>query len=80
MDKREYSRARCPHKLAPMSQALCGAVFNIAGRVRDLARFDLGIDTKLRGYDLVRLRVKDVVQGDQVLPRAKVLQQETASP
>lgn len=46
----------------------------IAGRVRDLALFNLGIDSKLRGCDLVRLRVSDVVHGDQILSRAKVLQ------
>jgi len=31
----------------------------IAGRVRDLAMFDLAIDSKLRGCDVVRLRVED---------------------
>jgi hypothetical protein len=31
-------------------------------RVRDLALFDLGIDSKLRGCDLVKLRVRDLCQ------------------
>jgi len=35
-------------------------------RVRELALFDLGIDSKLRGSDLVSLRVRDVCHGDQV--------------
>jgi len=52
----------------------------IAGRVRDLALFNLGIDSKLRGCDLVRLRVSDVVHGDQLLTRAKVIQQKTGRP
>lgn len=52
----------------------------IAGRVRDLALFNLGIDSKLRGCDLVRLRVSDVAHGDQILSRAKVLQQKTGRP
>ncbi len=36
------------------------------GRVRELALFNLGIDRKLRGCDLVSLRVRDVSHGDQV--------------
>ena len=35
-------------------------------RVRELALFNLGIDSKLRGCDLVSLRVRDVCHGDQV--------------
>ena len=49
-------------------------------RTRDLALFDLGIDSKLRGCDLVRLRVGDVCHGDRVASRAIVLQQKTQRP
>ena len=52
----------------------------LAGRVRDLALFNLGIDSKLRGCDLVRLRVNDIVHGNQILSRAKVIQQKTGRP
>ena len=45
-------------------------------RTRDLAVFDLGIDSKLRGCDLVKLRVRDVCHGDRVASRAVVLQQK----
>jgi hypothetical protein len=48
-----------------------------SNRTRDLALFDLGIDSKLRGCYLVRLRVRDICHGDQVLPRAIILQQKT---
>ena len=34
------------------------------GRVRELALFNLGIDSKLRGCDLVALKVRDVCHGD----------------
>ena len=34
----------------------------LSGRVRDLALFDLAIDSKLRACDLVKLRVRDVSQ------------------
>ena len=52
----------------------------IAGRKRDLALFNLGIDSKLRGCDLVRLRVHDVAHGDQLLSRARVIQKKTGRP
>ena len=50
------------------------------GRIRDLALFDLGIDSKLRACDLVRLRVSDVSHGDHLSFRAMVLQQKTQRP
>ena len=48
--------------------------------VRDLAMFNLAIDSKLRGCDLVSLRVRDVTHGNQVLSRAMVLQRKTQRP
>lgn len=33
-------------------------------RVRELAMFDLGLDSKLRACDLVRLKVRDICHGD----------------
>ena len=41
---------------------------------------DLAIDSKLRGCDLVPLRVRDVAHGDHVLARATVIQQKTGRP
>ena len=49
-------------------------------RTRVLALFNLAIDSKLRGCDLVRIRVADVVHGSCVLSRAAVLQQKTSLP
>ena len=49
----------------------------IAGRTRDLAMFNLAIDSKLRACDLVRLRVRDVAQGSQVACRAIIMQRKT---
>lgn len=48
--------------------------------VRDLAMFNLAIDSKLRGCDLVNLHVHDVTQGNQILPRAMVIQRKTHHP
>ncbi len=49
-------------------------------RTRELALFNLAIDSKLRGCDLVGLRVHDVVQGSQVARRAIVMQKKTQRP
>lgn len=49
----------------------------MTGRARELALFDLAIDSKLRACDLVSLRVRDVRHGDQVASRAIVLQHKT---
>lgn len=49
-------------------------------QVRDLALFNLAIDSKLRGCDLVSLRVRDVTHGGQVLARAMVVQRKTQRP
>ena len=49
-------------------------------RARELALFNLAIDSKLRGCDLVGLHVHDVVQGSRVAPRAIVMQTKTQRP
>jgi len=50
------------------------------GRIRDLALFNTAIDSKLRGCDLVRLRVSDVHLGDGVRLRTTIVQQKTGRP
>ena len=52
----------------------------LARRARDLALFNLAIDSKLRGCDLISLRVCDVAQGGRVAPRAIVMQRKTRRP
>jgi integrase len=49
-------------------------------RVRDLALFNLAVDSKLRGCDLVNLRVRDVAHGSQIMARAMVVQRKTQRP
>ena len=49
-------------------------------RVRDLALFDLAIDSKLRACDLVKIRVRDVSHGERMAARAIVMQQKTHRP
>lgn len=50
------------------------------GNVRDLALFNCALDAKLRGCDLVKLRVSDVAPGGIIRDRATVIQQKTGRP
>ncbi len=52
----------------------------LARNVRDLALFNLGIDSKLRGCDLVSLKVKDICHGICVQSRAIIVQKKTGLP
>lgn len=52
----------------------------LASQIRDLALFNLAIDSKLRGCDLIRLRVQDVALSGRVLSRAAIVQQKTGRP
>jgi integrase len=49
-------------------------------RLRDRALFDLALDSKLRGCDVVRMKIGDVVSGGQVRNRAIVVQRKTGRP
>ncbi|CNI32898.1 site-specific tyrosine recombinase XerC [Yersinia frederiksenii] len=48
--------------------------------MRDLALFNMALDSKLRGCYLVKLKVSDIAYGSSVSSRATVLQQKTGSP
>jgi len=52
----------------------------LSGDVRNLALFNLAIDSELRACNLVRLRVSDVTQGYKVARRATVMQRKTRRP
>lgn len=47
---------------------------------RELATFNLAIDSKLRAYDLTRLQVQDICIGGHVVARATFMQQKTQRP
>ena len=51
-----------------------------ARRVRDLALFNCAIDSKLRGCDLVSLRMSDIAPAGVLRPRATITQQKTHRP
>ncbi|MCH8616615.1 tyrosine-type recombinase/integrase [Sphingomonas sp. SM33] len=52
----------------------------IERRVRDLALFDIALDSKLRGCDVVSLCLPDVLRGGALRRRAIVIQQKTGRP
>ena len=49
-------------------------------RLRDQALFDLAIDSKLRGRNLVQMKIGDLVSGGQIRTRAIMMQQKTGRP
>ena len=49
-------------------------------RLRDRALFGLAIDSKLRGCDVVKVRIGDIVSGGRIRTRAIVVQQKTGRP
>jgi integrase len=53
---------------------------HLAGRLRDLALFNLGIDSKLRGCDVVGLKLVDVAPHGYAADRASVRQRKTGRP
>jgi len=65
-----YTSVSAPGRVPPANES----------RVRELALFNLGIDSKLRGCDLVALKVRDVCHGDQLATRAIVMQHKTQRP
>jgi len=52
----------------------------IANKIRDLALFNLALDSKLRSFDLVKLKVSDVAHGTRIAKRSTVMQMKTKRP
>lgn len=73
-----YSGAKLP--LRPMHVWAIRVRLQVEKRIRDLALFDLAIDSKLRGCDVVALRLGDVMSAGSPRRRATVLQQKTGRP
>jgi hypothetical protein len=74
--------ARKPQK-APLKLKEIWAIrvrLQLGDRVRELAIFTLAIDSKLHSCDLVKLRVREVCDGERVAQRAIVMQQRNQRP
>jgi integrase len=52
----------------------------VEGRTRDLAMFNLAIDSKLRGCDVVALKIEDVAPTGHTVGRATIRQRKTGRP
>lgn len=78
-----WNKGKLVGKKAPLKLKDIWAIrvrLQLMKRHRELELFDLGIDSKLRGCDLVKLRVRDVCHGSAVGSRASVMQQKTQRP
>ena len=78
-----WNKGKLPGQKKPLKQQDIWAIrirLQLSGNIRDLAMFNLAIDSKLRGCDLVKLRVNDISNGSIIFTRATVLQQKTGQP
>ncbi len=66
--------------LKPKEVCNIRARLQIDARRRDLAMFNLAIDSKLRGCDLVRLKIDDLCVGGRLRDRATIIQKKTGRP
>ena len=66
--------------LRPMHVWALRVRLQIERRIRDLALFDIALDSKLRGCDVVSLRLPDILAAGVVRRRAIVIQQKTGRP
>ncbi len=66
--------------LLPKQVLAIRARLELAGYIRDLALFNVAIDSKLRGCDLVKLDVTDLVKEGRVRERLSVTQSKTKKP
>ena len=66
--------------LRPMHVWAIRVRLQIERRLRDLALFDIALDSKLRGCDVVSLRLPDILAGGALRRRAIVIQQKTGRP
>ena len=80
---RPWNKGKLVGQKAPLKLQHVWAIrihLKMANNVRDLALFNLAIDSKLRGCDIVKLRVSDVSQAGRIQSRAQGIQQKTQRP
>jgi integrase len=82
-DKSPWNKGKLVGQKAPLKPPEVWAIrvrLELAGKSRDLALFNLAVDSKLRGCDLLRIRVSDIRTGGEIRRRAKILQSKTGNP
>lgn len=83
LPRKPWNAGRMIGAKAPLKPKHIGAIrhhLKTLGAVRDLAMFNIALDAKLRGCDLVRLRLADVIQAGVVRQRSTIIQQKTGRP
>lgn len=81
--KEPWNKGKLVSQKAPLKLKEIWAIrirLQLRDRSRDLALFNLAIDSKLRSCDLVKLRVRDISHGDRIAARANIVQQKTQRP
>jgi len=81
--RRAWNKGRIIGQKRPLLPKQVWAIrarLELAGNLRDLALFNVAIDSKLRGCDLVQLAVIDLVRDDRVRERVSVIQSKTKRP
>lgn len=82
-NRRAWNRGRIIGQKRPLLPKHVWAIrvrLEIVENIRDLALFNMAVDSKLRGCDLVRMKVADVYSAGQMKERASVLQSKTKKP
>jgi len=81
--KRPWNKGKLTGQKPPLKLKEIWAIrirLQMSNQARDLALFNLALDSKLRSCDLVKIRVRDVTHGATVAKRAMVMQQKTGLP
>lgn len=82
-EKRPWNKGKLIGQKSPLTPQQVWAIrvrLQLADHKRDLAMFNLALDSKLRGCDLMGLKVADVRTGDEIRSRAKIIQKKTGKP
>ena len=78
-----WNRGKIVGQKAPLKLKDIWAIrirLQLGHRTRELVLFDLGLDSKLRACDLVKLRLRDISHGNRISARAIVMQKKTSLP
>ena len=81
--KRPWNKGRLTSQKSPLQPKHVWAIrtrLQLADKTRDLALFNLAIDSKLRGCDVVRLRTEEIAPNGTCVDRATIRQRKTGRP
>ena len=81
--RRAWNKGRIMGQKRPLQPKHVWAIrvrLELAGRLRDLALFNMAVDSKLRGCDLVKLEVTDVFVAGRIKERTSIIQSKTQQP